>query len=85
MSGVLAWLLGSQIGRWGAFALLVVMLAGMALYAASRAGQRKALAKVAAARIKSLQLALRANNEITNMSRDERRKYVAGWLSDSGK
>lgn len=85
MSGVLAWLLGSQIGRWSTIALLVVMLAGMALYAASRAGQRKALAKVAVARIKSLQLALRANNEITNMSRDERRKYVAGWLSDSGK
>ena len=83
MIGVLSWLLGSKIGRWGAFALLVVMLAGLALAAASRAGQRKAMAKIAAARVKSLQLALRANNDITNMSADERRAYVAKWLSNS--
>ncbi len=82
MIGVLSWLLGSKIGRWGAFALLAVMLAGLALKAASRAGQRKALAKVAADQIKSLQVALRANNDITNMSPDERRAYVARWLPD---
>ncbi|MEP0518611.1 MAG: hypothetical protein ABJO09_00760 [Hyphomicrobiales bacterium] len=82
---VLSWLLGSQIGRWGAFALLGVTLASLALYAATRAEQRKAMAKIAAARVKSLQIALSANNDITNMSADERRKYVARWLSNSSK
>lgn len=79
---IISWLIGSKIGRWGAFALLAVILAGIALKAASVSGQRKAIAKIAAARIKSLQLALRANNDITNMSADERRAYVARWLSD---
>lgn len=82
MTGILAWLIGSKIGRRGAFALLAAILAGLVLKAASRSGQRKALAKVAAGRIKSLQLALRANNDISNMSSAERRAYVARWLSD---
>lgn len=83
MTGVLSWLIGSKIGRWGAFALLAVMLALIALKAASRSGQRKAMAKVAAARIKSLQLALKANNDVTNMSPADRRAYVARWMSNS--
>jgi hypothetical protein len=82
IAAVLSWLAGSKIGRWGAFALLAVILALIALKAASRAGQRKAMAKAAAARIKSLQIALRANNDITNMSADDRRAYVARWLSN---
>ncbi len=82
MIGVLSWLLGSKIGRRVVFALLAMILAGMTLKVVSRAGQNKALAKVAAAQIKSLQIALRANYDITNMSADERRAFVARWLSD---
>tara|TARA_R110002167_G_scaffold42512_2_gene129097 strand:+ start:2170 stop:2427 length:258 start_codon:yes stop_codon:yes gene_type:complete len=82
LTAALAWLLGSKLGRWGAFALLAVLLALIALKAASRSGERKAMAKVAAARIKSLQTALRANNEITQMSAADRRAYVARWLRD---
>lgn len=85
MIAALGWLLGSKIGRWGAFALMVVLLAGLALAAASRSGQRAEQAKAAAARIKSLQTALRANNDITQMSADERRAYVSRWLRDGAK
>ena len=83
IAAVLSWLAGSKIGRWGAVALLAVIVALIAMKAASLAGQRKAMAKNAAARIKSLQIALRANNDITNMSAAERRAYVARWLSNS--
>ena len=83
MTAALSWLIGSKIGRWGAVVLLAVILALIALKAASRAGQRKAMAQIAAARIKSLQLALKANNDVSNMSPADRRKYVARWLSNS--
>lgn len=84
MIKIIAWLVGSKIGRWSVFALLAAVLVWLALTSASRAGTRAEQAKQAAARIKSLQTALRANNEITNMSADERRTYVARWLSDTG-
>lgn len=85
MTGFLTWLLGSKVGRMAAGAVLIVSVIIGSLKAASRSGERKKAAKASAARIKSLQTALRANNEITNMSADERRAYVARWLSDSTK
>jgi hypothetical protein len=80
---VIAMLTGSRIGRWVALAVLACLLAWTGAASLRRAGKRAEQAKQAASRIKSLQTALRANNEITNMSAGERRDYVARWVSDN--
>ncbi|MBL4645266.1 MAG: hypothetical protein JKY99_02275 [Rhizobiales bacterium] len=83
MIRVLAWLIGSKIGRWGAVALLAVTIIGLFLMRARKAGETAYRAKQQAAQLQSLIKALRANNEITQMDTDQRRAYVRKWVSDN--
>jgi hypothetical protein len=81
MVGLISWLIGSRIGRWTAFVGLSVAGLAIAYWMVRRSAYSAVELKQARAQIKSLRAALRANNEITQMSPDQRRYYVRSWLS----
>lgn len=80
--GIVAWLLGSSIGRkvaiYGAIALAVMA----AIWRVFAAGQAKEKAKQTEASLKNLRTRMQTDDEIANLSAADRRKRLSEWVSN---
>lgn len=80
--GIVAWLLGSQLGRkvaiWGAVAL-GLMFAVWRIFSAGRTSEK---AKQAQASLQNLRNRIETDDKITSMSAADRNKRLSEWVSD---
>lgn len=79
---ILAWLLGSSLGRKVALygTLAIAILFG--IWRIFAAGQAKEKAKQTEAALKNLRTRIKTDDEISSMSRANRRKRLSEWMSD---
>lgn len=80
MLSVLTTLLGSTIGRYVIVALTGAMTIGLILLRAFQSGAKHERSKVTEARLKELQNAAAANNEVVTLSWVDRLRYADKWL-----
>jgi len=82
MMGIVAWLLGSQIGRkvaiYGAIALGIMA----AIWRVFAAGQAKERAKQTESSLKNLRTRIKTDDEISSLPSAERRKRISEWVSN---
>lgn len=82
MTGIVAWLLGSQLGRkvavYGAIALAVMA----AIWRVFAAGQAKERAKQTEAALKNLRTRMQTDDEISSLSTAGRRERLSEWMSN---
>lgn len=82
--GILAWLLGSSLGRKVALtgmAIMGVLFVVWRIYAAGKAAER---ARQAQASLENMRKRIQTDDEITKLSPDERRRRLAEWVRDGG-
>jgi hypothetical protein len=82
MMGIVAWLLGSQLGRkvaiYGAIALAIMA----AIWRVFTAGRAKEKAKQTEAALKNLRTRMQTDDEISSLSAADRRERLSKWVSD---
>ena len=80
--GIVAWLLGSELGRktaiYGAMALGVLF----AIWRIYAAGQSAEKAKQAQAALQNLRKRMESDDKITSLSADDRKRQLSSWVSD---
>lgn len=82
MTGILAWLLGSALGRKVAAGLLIAALLALAIARIYAAGRTAEQARQTAAQLRNLKTRMEVDNDIASLSRDQRRARLARWMRD---
>lgn len=81
---VLVWLAGSRTGRWFASVALAFGAITFMLLKAFLAGEARIKAQQTQASLENTRTRIKKDDEISKLSADERRKRLAGWLSNDG-
>lgn len=84
MMSVIAWLLGSALGRKIAVGLLIagiVLFAVWRIYAAGRAAEK---ARQVQASLENLRTRIKVDDSIAKLSPDDRRRRLSEWVRDGG-
>lgn len=80
--GIVAWLLGSELGRrvaiYGAL-VLGLLFAIWRIYAAGKSAEQ---AKQAQAALENLRKRMQSDDEISSLPAAQRRERLSGWVSD---
>lgn len=80
--GIVAWLLGSELGRKVAIYGALVLGLLFAIWRIYAAGQSAEQAKQAQASLQNLRKRMETDDEITGLSVDQRRERLSRWMSD---
>ncbi|MCA1831237.1 MAG: hypothetical protein LC750_00555 [Actinobacteria bacterium] len=79
---VLPFLLGSPLGRKVAVGLMIAVGMLLVLWRVYAAGKSAEKAKQAAASLRNIRTRMKVDDEISQLSADDRRKRLAEWVSD---
>lgn len=80
---ILAWLLGSALGRKVALGGMIAVAIAFGVWRIFAAGEAKERAKQAEASLKNLRTRIKTDDEISSLSADARRRKLSEWVSDS--
>lgn len=81
---MIAWLLGTRLGRWLAIAGAAALALGVALLRAFQLGKASERAKHDRQSLENLRNRSRVDDEVARMSDADRRKRLGRWVSDGG-
>lgn len=79
---ILAWLIGSKVGRYVALGLLIAASIGVVLLRVYSAGKSAEKARQAEAALRALRERIKTDDEITKLSPTARRERLSRWVSD---
>lgn len=82
MTAIVAWLLGSKLGRYAALALLVVSVIGIAMWRARMSGVEAERMKQLQRALEQLRLRVKVDDEIAKLAPDERLVRLSRWVRD---
>jgi len=85
MTAIIAWLMGSKIGRYVASGLLVAGIVGLALWRVFSAGKNAEAAKQLQQSLSNLRTRVKTDDDVSRMSADDRRRELSGWMQRDGK
>lgn len=80
MTGFIAWLLGSRIGRYTAIFLLGLSTIGAVILVATRRGAEGEKARQTAVALANAMQRIKTNDQIEKMSRSDRRDHLRKWM-----
>lgn len=80
---IIAWLMGSKVGRYVALGLLITALIAVAVWRIYAAGQAREQARQAEAALKALRERIKVDDEVARMAPADRRKRLSEWVRDN--
>jgi hypothetical protein len=82
MLSIVAWLMGSTIGRYIVAGVTGAAIIGLAVARVFAKGRAYEQSKVTEQKLSELRNATKANEEVSRLSRADRLKYLDGWVRD---
>lgn len=79
MMGVLAWMIGSEIGRKVALSLIITAALGIVVLRVYMAGRAAERAKQTERSLNNLRERIKVDSEITALPKEERRRRLEEW------
>lgn len=79
---IIAWLIGSRLGRYLALGLLIASMIGIALLRARRSGIEAERLKQLQRSLENLRTRIKVDDEIASLPRDQRRVRLNRWVSE---
>lgn len=82
MSGVIAWLLGSKVGRQIAFGLLAAAILALLIWRIYSAGRTREVTQQQIRQLELVRKKIEVDNEISSLPASDRRERLRQWMRE---